>query len=210
MNLIEDIKKKIKELQGEFDKFLEKVPKSMFPFYLATLIRIVVPIFLFHKMNPFWAILINEFVLDFLMSPHHLVREIMPEDKKCWANHYYSDKPLDTWGFLMALQPVVLPSNKFYHIFDGYRDLIFYLFIYRFIGFIIFCKTKVRQVFVIFANFYFTTYLVVAFFKTYLRSASKETINTFIILGFIYTAYKEYTLHGKDIFATKYDKEFVL
>jgi hypothetical protein len=199
-----DFEKKYHEIKNN----LEKVPKTMFWFHLATWTRILVPIILFRKVNPFWAILINELILDFFISPHHFVINTMPMEKRYLANHYYSDKPLDTWGFFMALQPVVDKTNKYYEIFDGYRDLMYYLFIFRLIGYIIFCKVKCKQVFIIFANLYMTTYTIISFFRTYLPGASNEIINRVIFLGFLYTFIKEYNLHSKSL--SEYDNEFSL
>jgi hypothetical protein len=200
----------MKNIHEKIVQYLENnTKKGMFWFYAATLTRILVPIILFQKMSPFYAILFNEIILDYCISPQHYVIYTMPKKERKWANHYYSDKPLDTWGFLMALQPIIFKSNKYYDMFEGYRDLLFYLYVYRLVGIIIFYKVKLKQVFIPFANFFLTTYVIVSFFRTFMKEVSNKTINKFIILGFIFSIFKEYQLHGKQNF-NEHDKEFSL
>jgi hypothetical protein len=177
-------------------KNLEGVhPKSANYFYAAIIIRLIVPIVIFKKYNPFFSILFNEIVLDGIFSPHHFAIHLMPENLKKYANHFYTDKPLDTWGFLLALQPVVNISNKYYSMFEDYRGLIVGLFVYRLIGYILFLKTKVKQVFLLFPNFFFTIYTIITFFRTFFPKTNKSIINKFIIIGFIFSIIKEVIIH---------------
>ena len=93
--------------------------QSKYVLFGCILIRLIVPIFLFKEVDPFWAMLINEAVIDGVFSPHHIPIGFIPQEYRKYANHYYTDKPLDTWGFLNGLQPVLLKSNKFYSRFEG-------------------------------------------------------------------------------------------
>jgi hypothetical protein len=170
-------------------------PKRSCYFYLGIIIRLIVPIIIFRYFHPFYSILFNEIVLDGLLSPHHVIYYLVPQNLQKYSNDFYTDKPLDMWGFLFSLQPILIKSNKFYHVFQGYRSLLFNLFVYRLIGFIVFLITRNRKVFLFFPNFYLTTYIIVSFFSKFLKQIDKQVINKIIILGFILTIIKEFYIH---------------
>jgi hypothetical protein len=181
---------------GVAQKIKSKKYNTMSVFYLFIAIRLIVPFYLFKKFNPLFAILFNEIVLDGFFSPHHFAKFTMPEKYQIFANNFYTDKPLDTWGFLLALQPVVDKNNKFYHVFEDYRGLIVSLFVLRLIGYIIFLVTRCKQVFIYFPNIFLFAYSIISFFKLYTKNVSNKTINIFIIIGSVIAVYREYSLHS--------------
>lgn len=170
-------------------------PKKSCYFYLGIIIRIILPVIIFKYFHPFYSILFNEIVLDGLFSPHHVIYYLIPKNLQKYATDFYTDKPLDMWGFLFSLQPILNRNNKFYSVFEGYRKLLFNLFIYRLIGYIVFLVTRNRKVFLFFPNFYLTTYTIISFFSKFLKKSDKRVINKFIILGFILTLVKEFYIH---------------
>ena len=196
----------LKDWNDKFINYLENnTKKTMTYFYLAIIARVIIPIFLFQFVSPFYAILINEIVLDFFISPHHFVKYTMPYDKRIYANHYYTDKPLDHWGFAMSLQPILAKSNKFYNIFEGYRQFLFNLFLFRLLGFIVFLIVKKKQIFVLFPNFYLTSYVIISFYSQF--KISKKSLNYMLFLGMIFSVLKEINIHwGKPV--NREDDEF--
>jgi hypothetical protein len=196
----------LKDWNDKFVGYLENnTKKTMIYFYLAITARLLIPIFLFQKVSPFYAILINEIILDFFISPHHYVKYTMPLDKRIYANHYYTDKPLDHWGFAMSLQPVLLNKNKYYNMFEGYRQFLLNLFLFRLLGFILFLIIKKKQIFVLFPNFYLTSYLIISFYSQF--KISKKSLNYILFLGMIISIFKEIDIHWKKPY-NEDDKDF--
>lgn len=99
-------------------------------FKTLLLIRVVFPPLMFSLFHPFIAMLVNEVLLDGLISPHHLFTKFIPENVK--GKHKMSyDIFLDSWGFLMSLIPVFYKNGKYYHVFDGYRTIVSFLFVWK-------------------------------------------------------------------------------
>lgn len=187
---IEDYNKKI------VDCIEKNVSKTMIYFYISIIIRMVVPVFLFRKIPPLYAILINEIILDHFISAHHYIKYTMPYDKRYLASHYYTDKPLDHYGFFMALQPVLKKENKFYDTFKGYRKFMLNLFLYRLLGLIVYLITNNRQIFILFPNFYLTSYVIISFYHQF--NIPKNNLNYVLFLGFIFSILKEINIHGNN------------
>ena len=195
----------LKDLNDKFVGYLENTKKTMIYFYLAITARLLIPIFLFQKVSPFYAILINEIILDYFISPHHYIKYTMPLDKRIYANHYYTDKPLDHWGFAMSLQPVLISTNKFYDMFEGYRQFLLNLFLFRLLGFILFLIIKKKQIFVLFPNFYLTSYVIISFYRKF--KISKKSLNYMLFLGMIFSIFKEINIHWRKPY-NEDDKDF--
>ena len=195
----------LKDLNDKFVGYLENTKKTMIYFYLAITARLLIPIFLFQKVSPFYAILINEIILDYFISPHHYIKYTMPLDKRIYANHYYTDKPLDHWGFAMSLQPVLLNKNKYYNMFEGYRQFLLNLFLFRLLGFILFLIIKKKQIFVLFPNFYLTSYVIISFYRKF--KISKKSLNYMLFLGMIFSIFKEINIHWRKPY-NEDDKDF--
>lgn len=155
-------------------------------FYLLLLIRAVVPPFLFAKVHPFYAMILDEVGLDGFISPHHFFIDTIPDHIKGRHKLAY-DIPLDTWGFFNGLQPVVLKSNPYYHVFEGYRPLILALFVYKLIGIALVYKLKDFRVFIFFPNFFIAVYLAVA----YCRLFGEKDINKVIKFAILATYVRE-------------------
>jgi len=188
MSFIKDYNKKI------VNAIENNVSKTMIYFYLSILIRLIVPIFLYRKISPFYAIIINEIILDHFMSTHHYIKFTMPLDKRYLASHYYTDKPLDHYGFFMSLQPVLKKNNKYYATFKGYRKFLLNLFLFRLLGFILYLITNKRQMFIVFPNFYLTSYLIISAYEQF--KITKSNLNYVLFLGFIFSILKEINIHG--------------
>jgi hypothetical protein len=195
----------LKDLNDKFVGYLENTKKTMIYFYLAITARLLIPIFLFQKVSPFYSILINEIILDYFISPHHYIKYTMPLNKRIYANHYYTDKPLDHWGFAMSLQPILISTNKFYDMFEGYRQFLLNLFLFRLLGFILFLIIKKKQIFVLFPNFYLTSYVIISFYRKF--KISKKSLNYMLFLGMIFSIFKEINIHWRKPY-NEDDKDF--
>lgn len=97
-------------------------------FYVLITTRFVAPLILFYYVHPFYAMLLDEFVVDGIIAPHHLFRSFVPTEFNVFRKPHY-DLPLDAWGFFNGLQPVICKGHKYYNVFDGYRTLILSLFV---------------------------------------------------------------------------------
>jgi len=105
---------------------------------------------------------LNEFVLDGLISPHHFFIGSIPEHIKGHHKLKY-DLFLDSWGFLTGLLPVLYKGNKFYHVFEKYRILVLSLFVWKIIGSILVYIYKDYRFNLVFQNFFIAVYLSVGF-----------------------------------------------
>jgi len=190
MSLLKDYNQKI------VNSIEKNVSKTMIYFYLSILIRLIVPIFLYRKVPPFYASLINEIVLDHCISAHHYIKYTMPFDKRYLATHYYTDKPLDHYGFFMSLQPVLKKDNKYYNTFKGYRKFLLNLFLFRLLGFILYLITNNRHMFIVFPNFYLTSFLIISAYEQF--KIPKNNLNYVLFLGFIFSILKEINIHAKN------------
>ena len=123
--------------------------------------------------HPLLSILLIEYVVDGLISPHHVAAYSsyrIPLSKKNVHSSEY-DKPLDFWGQLWAMYPVWSPSSKYYNIFSpsGLRVLVTILFLARIVGYIWYWITFSRKnhnmhknLFIMFPNVYLLVYIVIA------------------------------------------------
>jgi hypothetical protein len=131
-------------------------------FKTLILIRCIFPPIIFSVFHPFIAMMLDEFVLDGLISPHHFFIGSIPEHIKGRHKLKY-DLFLDSWGFLTGLLPVLYKGHKFYYVFEKYRILILYLFIWKIIGSILVYKYKDYRFTLVFQNFFLAVYLSVGF-----------------------------------------------
>lgn len=131
-------------------------------FYSLQAIRIISPPIVFKYIHPFYAMIIDEGVLDGIIAPHHVFKNLVPKEfhknrKKYW------DIPFDTWGFINSLQPILIKNHKYYDVFNNYRDLIIFLFIWRMIGIALIYKFNTLNHLILFPNFFIAVYLAVSF-----------------------------------------------
>ena len=131
-------------------------------FKTLILIRCIFPPIIFSVFHPFIAMVLNEFVLDGLISPHHFFIGSIPEHIKGHHKLKY-DLFLDSWGFLTGLLPVLYKGNKFYHVFEKYRILVLSLFVWKIIGSILVYVYKDYRFNLVFQNFFIAVYLSVGF-----------------------------------------------
>ena len=131
-------------------------------FKTLILIRCIFPPIIFTVFHPFIAMVLDEFVLDGIVSPHHFFTWSIPEHIKGHHKLKY-DLFLDSWGFLNALLPVLYKAHKFYYVFEKYRTLILYLFVWKMIGSILVYKYKDYRFNLVFQNFFIAVYLSVGF-----------------------------------------------
>ena len=131
-------------------------------FKMLILIRCIFPPVIFSIFHPFIAMVLNEFVLDGFVSPHHFFINTIP---KYILNHHKLkyDLFLDSWGFITSLLPVLYKGNKFYYVFEKYRLLILSLFVWKIIGSILVYKYKDYKFTLVFVNFFLAVYLSIGF-----------------------------------------------
>lgn len=145
-------------------------------------LRIVLPPIIFSVFHPFIAMLINECILDGVISPYHFFKKYVPSSIDGHDKLIY-DTPLDMWGFANGLIPVLYKGSKFYNVFEGYRELIIGAFVWRFIGYIVMYKTKSWAWFLLFQNFYISTYLATGFCDFFnVKHRRKEVMVVSIII----------------------------
>jgi hypothetical protein len=123
-------------------------------------LRAIFPPLIFSFLHPFLAILINECILDGMISPHHFFLQYIPDNIKGFHKINY-DIFLDSWGFANGLLPVLYKYNKFYDVFENNRIFILTLFLWRIIGNIIVYKFKNYRFLLLFQNFYLPIYLAI-------------------------------------------------
>jgi len=150
---------------------MAKKRMSNFVFYLLISLRIILPPLIAITCHPLLSILLIEFVVDGLISPHHVAtysHRSLPVSKQNISKDVY-DKPLDFWGQLWTMYPVWVSSSKYYHIFKNFRILINILFFSRVLSYILYwitysrtSPTKNSNLFVMIPNVYLLVYLVIA------------------------------------------------
>lgn len=164
--------------------------KSHILFFTLIVIRIIFPPIIFDRIHPLYAMIIDEVVLDGIIAPHHLFKNYIPDI----YNHVkykkrYFDIPLDFWGFLNGLQPVLNTNNKFYSVFEGYRSLIITLFIWRMIGIILVYKLNSMSILKYFPNFYLPVYLSLSFCNMFKIQNIKRITSIMIVIFYIRELY---------------------
>lgn len=160
-------------------------------FYTLITTRLVAPPIIFYYVHPFYAMLLDEVVIDGIIAPHHLFKSYVPPELNIKRKPHY-DLPLDAWGFLNGLQPIMCKNHKYNHVFKGYGSFLVTLFIWRMIGIALLYVTKNLNVLAIFANFYIGAYLAIAGCSLY-KITDKKTINKVIILCMLIA-------YGREIF----------
>lgn len=162
--------------------------------YSLLFLRFISPPIIFNYVHPFYAMIIDETVIDGLLAPHHLFKNYVPKgftDTK--TRKLQHDIPLDAWGFMLGMTPVICKEHKYYKVFDGYRELITSLFIWRMIGFIMVFITRNMRVLTLFPNFYLPVYTVVAGCSLF-RITDKKKIIVLIGVSMVLAYAREFYL----------------
>lgn len=131
-------------------------------FNLLLIIRAFFPPVIFTFFHPFIAMLIDECILDGIISPHHFFTHLIPDNIKGKHKVNY-DIYLDSWGFFNGLLPVLYKGNKYYKVFENYRTLVLSLFLLKIIGNVLLLYYKNYKTNYIFQNFYIAVYLAIGF-----------------------------------------------
>jgi len=171
---------------------LKKEPLILF----TIILRIILPPLVFHYFHPFWAMVINECILDGILGYHHIlmsggdlighdnIRKIFNNKKYLQRGVYklYFDVPLDLYGFIWGLYPVLYKGHKYYNVFEKYRCQIVALMVFRIIGIILIYITKNFKNLGICPNLYIGVYLAVSYCKL-VDIQDKKTINSIIAIA---------------------------
>ena len=77
-------------------------------FYTLLSIRLVAPPIIFYYIHTFYAMILDEVIVDGLLAPHHFSHslKLVPIEFNVYRKPHY-DLLLDAWGFLNGLQPTV-------------------------------------------------------------------------------------------------------
>ena len=161
-------------------------------FYTLLTIRLVAPPIIFQYIHPFYAMILDEVVIDGVIAPHHIFNGMVPKKFHIFRKPHY-DLPLDFWGFLNGLQPILCKEHQYYHVFKGYRKFLVILFIWRTIGTILLYVTKNPRILAIFANFFIGAYLAIAGCSLY-KITDKHTITSIIIISMLFFYVRELLL----------------
>jgi len=138
------------------------------------------PPLLFAKLHPGFAMFLNEFGLDGLVSPHHFFIHTIPEEIKGKHKLYY-DIPLDTWGFVNSFQPILLSSNPYYSVFSGYRNFLSVLYAYRIIGLVLTYKLRDVKILSLFPNLFIAAYFAISL----CHLINYKDVNRMIAISFV-------------------------
>jgi hypothetical protein len=136
--------------------------------------------------------ILDEVVVDGLIAPHHFAKNLVPKEFHVNRKPSY-DLPLDAWGFLNGLQPIMCKKHKYNYVFKGYETFLITLFVWRMIGIILLYVTKNLKVLAVFANFYIGAYLAISFCSLY-KITNKKTINIIIIISILIAYIRELLL----------------
>ena len=158
-------------------------------FYLLLIIRFVFPPLLFIYLHPLYAMSINEIIIDGMIAPHHIFKplinkKLVKNSKRC------HDIPLDTWGFMWSLLPILYKNNKYYYVFNKYRLFMVTLLIFRLIGILTVYKFNTMKYLLIFPNFYIGAYVAISLCDL-LKINETSKINKIIILCMIISYARE-------------------
>lgn len=130
-------------------------------FYTLLTIRLIAPPFVFKYIHPFYAMILDELVLDGFIAPHHIFKpHINPKFHPNRKRHY--DIPLDLWGFICSAIPLVCKKHKYYPVFKGFRKFLLFLLAYRTIGIMLVYPTHSMKHLKFFPNLYIGAYLAVS------------------------------------------------
>ena len=172
-------------------------------FYSLIIIRVISPPIIFKYMHPFYAMIVDECIVDGLIAPHHLFRQYIPQKFLVHRKPHY-DIPLDLWGFLNGLQPIMCKKHKYYYVFKGYRQLLLSLFIWRLIGIILLYIIRDPRILAIFSNFFIGTYLAISGCHLF-KIKNKRKINAVILISVLFFYIRQlYLIHMNLKFKTIY------
>lgn len=165
-------------------------------FKFLIFLRVIFPPIIFTFLHPFVAMLIDEVVLDGIVSPHHFFNDVIPENIKGRHKIKY-DIFLDTWGFTNGLLPVLYKGNKFYRVFENHRMLILTLFAWKITGYILVYIFKNYKFNLVFQNFFIAVYLSVSFCDFFQIKKNHGKIMALFIVIFILREFYLSTLNEK-------------
>ena len=130
-------------------------------FYTLLIIRLSAPPLVFNYIHPFYAMIIDELVLDGFIAPHHVFRRFVnPKFHPNRKRHY--DIPLDLWGFICSAIPLICKKHKYYPVFEGFREFLLFLLAYRTIGIMLVYPKHSMEHLKFFPNLYIGAYLAVS------------------------------------------------
>ena len=163
-------------------------------FYALLIIRLTAPPIIFHYIHPFYAMILNEGVVDGLIAPHHIFTNLnMVPNLFLKHRKPYYDLPLDAWGFLNSLQPLVCKKHNYNNVFKGYEKCLTILFVWRQIGIVLLYIFKNPRILALFPNFYLGVYIAIAGCSLY-KIKNKNTINSLIISSILLVYARELML----------------
>lgn len=168
-------------------------------FYTLLSIRVITPPIIFYYMHPFWGMILNEVVVDGIISPQHVYQTfgLVPEEFDNMRKPHY-DLPLDAWGFLNSLQPIMCKNHKYNDVFVGYESFLLGLFLWRTIGIILLYIIKDVRILALFPNFFIGAYTAISGCSLY-KVANKKTVNIVIILAMLIAYVRELYLIMRNI-----------
>lgn len=168
-------------------------------FYTLLSIRVITPPIIFYYMHPFWGMILNEFVIDGILSPQHVYQTfgLVPEEFDNMRKPHY-DLPLDTWGYLNSLQPIACKNHKYHDVFMGYESFLLGLFLWRMIGIILLYVIKDARILTLFPDFFSGAYTAIAGCSLY-KVTDKKIVNIVIILVMILAYARELYLIKSNI-----------
>ena len=117
----------------------------------TAILRLIAPILLFRYCDPIVAMMMVDGLLD----------TIEPNINRNNIEYHTRDKLLDLWGWTIGIICIwTINTNE---VLNKYKIILTIFFVTRFIGTVLFIKTKKRELLAIFPNFYSTTFIALGF-----------------------------------------------
>ena len=173
-----------------------QVPSAVF--WISIGLRIILPPIFFLKLHPFLATILTEVLCDGIISPHHHILFFKYPYNYRKISIYLYDKPLDYWGQLCALYPIIFKSSLYYNIFGSRKGLLYGLFAFRTIGNLAFIISRSIKMFIIFPNLFFSVYILITSFEYFNIHEGDKWFYILLPLVILFTILKEYIIHGKN------------
>ena len=161
-------------------------------FYTLLSTRLIAPPIIFYYVHPFYAMILDEVVIDGLIAPHHLFKPFVPTEMDTYRKPHY-DLPLDAWGFLNRLQPIMCKKHKYSYVFKGYESFIISLFVLRMIGIVLLYVLKDMRILALFPNFFIGAYLAISGCSLY-KITNKKTVTSVIVVSMLLAYIRELCL----------------
>lgn len=175
---------------------MQPIPVPAALFWLAIGLRVVLPPILFLTLHPFWATVLTEVICDLLISPHHHMQFFTYPYEYRQISKYLYDKPLDFWGQLWALYPILFHFSPHYNVFGSWKGLLLALFAFRVVGYIVFMITRRIKTFIVFPNLFFSAYVLITGVAYFNIRDGPKWIYGLLPLAILITIFKEIGIHG--------------